>query len=163
MGKVFENEQVLIDLCVQSGGHMRNVVQLVRFSLKHSNQLPITNKALKMLPTQRKVQEKKPTASEVYIIRATLLRKLNRFDEAIHNYGLALAYMSKRDKSYEQIERSYEYTFVLQEKYQKSLRRKLGWYVLKRFVGKFYRILFISCPKQKIHELIAGNKDTLQK
>ena len=47
IGEIFESEQVLNDLCIQSGGHIRNVMQLMKFSLKRSNNLPITSKALR--------------------------------------------------------------------------------------------------------------------
>ncbi|MFM8294227.1 MAG: P-loop NTPase fold protein [Microcystaceae cyanobacterium] len=42
---VFENDAVFINLCFQSGGHVRNLVLLVRIALERTGKLPISKKA----------------------------------------------------------------------------------------------------------------------
>ena len=50
--EIFENEEVLERLCLMSGGHMRNLMLLIRSAIDHVNSLPITTRAAQRSITQ---------------------------------------------------------------------------------------------------------------
>ena len=45
--KVFENQDIIKELCLMSGGHVRELIQLVRGALNEIDSLPVTEKAAK--------------------------------------------------------------------------------------------------------------------
>ena len=75
---------------------------------------------------------------------------MKRYSEALADFARCM----QLEPNSAEISNRYYGTLLEFEKYQKSFRRKLGWYVLTGFISKLYRTLFISCPKKKIQELI---------
>jgi hypothetical protein len=52
VGDIFDEQETLDQLCLMSGGHMRNLMQMAQEAIKQSTQLPIGKKAVRLAITK---------------------------------------------------------------------------------------------------------------
>ncbi|AFY40304.1 hypothetical protein Lepto7376_4184 [[Leptolyngbya] sp. PCC 7376] len=72
---VFGNEEILTRLCQMSGGHVRDLLRLVRTSFDYVDELPITERAAQFAITQtRDTYRRSVTSSEEWLTLAKVAR-----------------------------------------------------------------------------------------
>ena len=76
---IFANKDILDRLCLMSGGHVRNVMLLIRSAMDYIDQLPIT---------------------DAWHNRGVALRNLGRYEEAIASYDRALEIEADNDAAW---------------------------------------------------------------
>ncbi|MBD2473074.1 P-loop NTPase fold protein [Nostoc sp. FACHB-145] len=83
LDQVFQNEDILKTLCLMSGGHVRNLILLMRTALERTLTLPISNKeAQRAITEMRNTYRKAINENEWQILAKVYLskEKLNAYD-----------------------------------------------------------------------------------
>jgi hypothetical protein len=78
---LFDNRESLENLCLMSGGHVRNLLLLMKEALKYTNTLPISKKAL-----QRSISELRNTyKNTIYFNEWEALAKVHKSKEIVND------------------------------------------------------------------------------
>lgn len=81
VGDIFDTQETLDQLCLMSGGHMRNLMQMAQEAIKQTSTLPITKKAVRLGITKARNIYR----NTVYDPQWPLLAKVSRTKEILND------------------------------------------------------------------------------
>ena len=81
VGDIFDTQETLDQLCLMSGGHMRNLMQMAQEAIKQSSTLPITKKAVRLGITKARNIYR----NTVYDPQWSLLAKVSQTKEILND------------------------------------------------------------------------------
>lgn len=81
VGDIFDAQETLDQLCLMSGGHMRNLMQMAQEAIKQTSTLPITKKAVRLGITKARNTYR----NTVYEPQWPLLAKVSRTKEILND------------------------------------------------------------------------------
>ncbi|MEM6253420.1 MAG: ATP-binding protein [Cyanobacteria bacterium P01_D01_bin.156] len=80
VGDVFESQETLDQMCLMSGGHMRNLMQMAQEAIKQSDTLPITKRAARLAVTKARNVYRNTVNDDQW----TLLAQVNKTKEILN-------------------------------------------------------------------------------
>jgi hypothetical protein len=81
VGGIFDEQETLDQLCLMSGGHMRNLMQLAQEAIKQTETLPITKKAVRLAITKAR----NTFRNTVYDSQWSLLAQVSQTKEILND------------------------------------------------------------------------------
>ncbi|MEA5465077.1 ATP-binding protein [Leptothoe sp. PORK10 BA2] len=84
VGDVFDDPETLDQMCLMSGGHMRNLMQMAQEAIKQSDRLPITKRAARLAVTKARNVYRNTVNDDQWALLATVHKTKEILNDQAH-------------------------------------------------------------------------------